>query len=37
MNGIQFVHFVFSETDGAELGEAKTESEDDEESKAADD
>ena len=37
MHGIQFVHFVFSKTDGAELSDAKTEAKDDEESKTTDD
>ncbi len=37
VNGIQFVHFVFGEADGAELGDAQTETEDDEEGKSADD
>src|SRR5688572_21396921 len=34
--GIQFVHFVFGEAAGAELMDAKTKTEDDEENEAAD-
>ena len=37
VNGIQFVHFVFGEADGAELGDAQAETEDDEEREGAND
>ena len=37
MNGIQFVHLVFGETDGAELRDAQTETKDDEKGERADD